>query len=139
MAPAGTTAVILVAETTVNELASTPLNITEVIPVKFLPVMVTVFPMRADPGLKELIDGLEYLIDKLELEEVVPNPLVTETVPEVAPAGTTAVILVDEATMKEAASRPLNFTAVAPLKFVPVSVMVAPGAALVGLSFVIVG
>jgi hypothetical protein len=59
VAPAGTTASILVAETTLNELASTPLNLTEVTPKKFLPAIVTVVPTLADPGLKELIDGLE--------------------------------------------------------------------------------
>lgn len=104
VAPLGTTAVILVAETTMNELASNPLNLTEVIPRKFLPVMVTVAPTLAEPGLKELMDGVAYVMDKLELEEVVPNPLVTETVPELAPAGTTAVILVAETTLNEAAS-----------------------------------
>jgi len=41
-APAPTTAVMLVALTTVNEAAATPPNVTEVAPVKFVPVMVTV-------------------------------------------------------------------------------------------------
>lgn len=58
VAPAGTTAVTVVELTTVNELASTPLNLTEVVPVKFLPVIVTVLPTDAVPGLKELMLGL---------------------------------------------------------------------------------
>ena len=40
--PAPTTAVILVALTTVNEVAAVPPKLTPVTPVKFVPVMVTV-------------------------------------------------------------------------------------------------
>ena len=42
--PAGTTAVICVALTTVNEAAAIPLNATPVVPDKFVPVIVTVVP-----------------------------------------------------------------------------------------------
>jgi hypothetical protein len=41
---AGATAVIEVDDTTVNEVALTPLNLTEDTPTKFVPVMVTVIP-----------------------------------------------------------------------------------------------
>lgn len=58
VAPAGTTAVIVVAETTVNEVASTPLNRTEVAPKKLRPVMVTVAPTLAVPGENELTVGV---------------------------------------------------------------------------------
>jgi hypothetical protein len=42
VAPAPTAAVILVALTTVNEVAAVPPKLTAVAPVKFVPVMVTV-------------------------------------------------------------------------------------------------
>src|SRR3954451_10914186 len=49
----------------------------------------------------------------------------TETSPVVAAAGTVVVICVSEATVK-VASTPLNRTAVAPVKLVPVIVTAAP-------------
>jgi hypothetical protein len=57
VAPEPTTAVMEVALTTVNELAATPPKLTPVAPVKFVPVKVTVCPVLADVGLKELIAG----------------------------------------------------------------------------------
>jgi hypothetical protein len=42
--PAGVTAVIVVEETTTYEAAFTPLNLTEDIPAKLVPVIVTVCP-----------------------------------------------------------------------------------------------
>ena len=51
---------------------------------------------------------------------------VTFTVPE--PAGTTAEIDVAETTLKEVAAVEPNFTAVAPVRFVPVTVTVVPPA-----------
>ena len=57
VAPAPTTAVILVALTTVNEVAAVPPKLTPVAPVKFVPVIVTVCPVPADVGLKDAIVG----------------------------------------------------------------------------------
>ena len=68
----------------------------------------------------------------------VPPGVVTLTFPE-APAASTAVMLVAETTLKEVAAVPPKLTAVAPVKFVPVKVTVAPLAALVGVNEVIVG
>ena len=57
----------------------------------------------------------------------VPAGVVTATGPVVAPAGTVAVIWVSEVTVNVAAVVPLNFTAVAPVKPLPVMVTEAPG------------
>ena len=62
----------------------------------------------------------------------------TEIGPVFAPFGTVAVIVVGEMTVKPA-FEVLNFTAVAPVKFVPVIVTVDRGAPLVGVKLVIVG
>ena len=68
----------------------------------------------------------------------VPPGVVTLTLP-VAPAPTIAVILVGEFTVNDCADTPPKLTAVAPVKFVPVIVIVAPDAPLVGVKDVIIG
>ena len=74
-----------------------------------------------------------------ELEEVpVPDGVLTEIVPVVAPEGTVAVICVELLTVKEVPV-PLNLSAVAPVKFVPVILTLVPTAPLVGEKDVIVG
>ncbi len=59
-------------------------------------------------------------------------------VPVVAPAGTVAVICVLLTTVNVAETLP-NFTESTPVKFVPVSVTLAPTMPLVGFRLVIVG
>jgi hypothetical protein len=56
----------------------------------------------------------------------------------VAPDGTVRLIDVADATVK-AAAVPLNFTSVAPVKFVPVIVTLAPAAPVAGVKLAIVG
>lgn len=56
-APAPTTAVMLVADTTVKDVAAVPPKLTEVAPVKLVPVTVTVAPVAAEVGAKEVIVG----------------------------------------------------------------------------------
>jgi hypothetical protein len=68
----------------------------------------------------------------------VPPGLVTLMLP-VVPAPTTAVIVVAEVTVKEAAAVPPKLTAVAPVKLVPVRVTVEPLIAEVGVKLVTVG
>jgi hypothetical protein len=68
----------------------------------------------------------------------VPPAVVTLMVPVVAPVGTVALICVAELTVNDAVV-PLNFTAVAPLKFAPVIVTLIPTAPLVGEKLVIDG
>lgn len=55
--PPAITAVMLVADTIVNEVAAVPPNLTAVAPVKFNPVMVTVVPADALEGVKLVIVG----------------------------------------------------------------------------------
>src|SRR5438105_2031825 len=75
---------------------------------------------------------------KLPALLAVPPAVVTLTGPVVAPAGTVAVIALAEFTVKFALV-PLNFTAVAPVKFVPLIVTLVPTDPLVGAKLVIVG
>ena len=55
--PPATTAVMLVASTTVNDVAAVPPKLTAVAPVKLVPVMVTVAPLTANVGVKEVMVG----------------------------------------------------------------------------------
>lgn len=90
-APDGTTAVICVAESTVNA-AGVPLNITDVAPLKPLPVIVTLAPAAPLTGVKRIPDGMETPTMKLVALVAVPADVVTTMAPVVAPLGTTAVI-----------------------------------------------
>mgnify|MGYP001362323969 CR=1 FL=1 len=69
----------------------------------------------------------------------VPAAVVTLIVPDVAPTGTVALTLVEEATVKVGAAVPLNATAVAPVKPVPLMVTKVPAPPEVGLRPVTVG
>jgi hypothetical protein len=134
--PTATTAVICVEETTVKLVAAVPPKLTAVTPVKFVPVSVTVAPAAALVGAKLVIFGGPMKVNPARLP--VPPGVVTATAP-LAPAATTAVICVDETTLKLVAAVPPKLTPVAPLKFVPIIVTVTACAALVGVKEVIVG
>jgi hypothetical protein len=67
-----------------------------------------------------------------------PDAVLTETLP-LPPDPTTAVMLLEDTTVKETAAIPPKLTELAPLKFVPVIVMVEPGTAVLGLTEVIAG
>jgi hypothetical protein len=90
VAPAGTTALIRVDDLTVK-LAVTPLNLTEVTPMKFDPVIFTVLPTKPLVGAKLVIVGGPTTV-KLVALVAVPPGAVTAIGPDVAPAGTVAVI-----------------------------------------------
>src|SRR5262245_4965379 len=134
LAPAGTVAVIRVAELTVNA-AGVPLNLTAVVPVKFTPLTTTLAPTTPLVGANPVIRGATA---KLVALVAVPPGVVTLMGPVVAFGGTVAVICVLPLTVK-AAARPLNFTAVAPVKARPEIVMAVPGAPAVGENVVIAG
>ena len=70
---------------------------------------------------------------KLTDDVVVPNGVVTLSLPVIDPAGTVAVIDVSDFTRKDAAFIPLNLTAVAPLKFAPVIVTTIPARPVMGV------
>jgi hypothetical protein len=124
--PLPTTAVIVVELTTVNDAAGKAPKWTAVTPVKFVPVIVTVVPLAALVGVKEVTVGI--LIKVKPARESVPSGAVTKTFPE-EPAPTTAVIVVEFTTLKDVAGTPPKLIAVAPVKLLPVIVTVAPLAA----------
>src|SRR5204863_526112 len=136
VAPAGTVAVIAVAELTVK-LALVPLNSTAEAPVKLVPLMITLVPTGPLPGVKLVIVGGLIAVNLLSLLAALPV-LVTLIGPLVAPAGTVAVIAVAELTVKLALV-PLNSTAEAPVKLVPLMVTLVPTGPLPGVKLVIVG
>jgi hypothetical protein len=115
--PEPTTAVILVALTTVNVVAAVPPKLTAVAPVKFVPVIVTVCPVPAEVGLNDAIVGGGKYVKPARVP--VPDAVVTETEPD-APAATVALMLVALTTVNVVAAIPPKLTAVAPVKFVPV-------------------
>ena len=138
--PDATTAVMLVAETTVNEFAAVPPKVTAVAPVKLVPVIVTVDPLPALVGINEVIVGAGITLKLVELVAVWP-PTVTVIAPVVAPEGTEVVMLV-LVLVVTVALVPLNITvlfAALALKFVPVIVTDVPTGPLVGLKLVMVG
>jgi hypothetical protein len=126
-----------VAELTVNVVALVPLNVTAVAPVKFVPVITTLVPTEPLAGEKLEIVGGETTMKAFALVAEAPG-VVTERGPVVAPAGTVAVIWVDESTVNVVALVPLNVTAVAPVKFIPVMTTLVPTGPLAGLNPVMV-
>ena len=123
--------------TSLKDVAAVPPKLTAVAPVKLVPVMVTVVPVAADVGVKELMVGAGTKV-KVPEEVAVPSGVTTEMVP-VDPAPTTAVISVDVVTENVEAAVPPKLTAVAPVKMVPVMVTVVPVPADVGVKEVMVG
>jgi hypothetical protein len=140
VAPVGTTAVSLVDETMSKLLAATPSNLTEVVPVKLVPSIVTVVPLGPLAGEKDVIVGDPVGVTvKLPELVAVPPGAVTLIFPVMAPDGTSAVIRVAESTVKLVALVVLNFTSVAPVKFVPVITTDVPTGPEIGTNEVIVG
>ena len=126
--PDPTMAVMLVADTTLNEAAAVPPKLTAVAPVKSVPVIVTVAPVPAVNVDDEIVGaGIKVNPDFV----AVPSGVVTDTLPD-APDATTAVILVAETIVNEVAAVPPKLTSVAPLKLIPLIAMVAFLAALAG-------
>jgi len=132
VAPVGTVAVTCVAESTIKMFALAPLKVTDVAPVRFVPVITT--PVPTDPlvGEKLAIVGAGTVTVKLVALLAVPPGVVSEITPVVAPAGTVAVTCVAEFTAKVTALVPLNLTDVAPVRFVPVITTLVPTEPLVG-------
>ena len=114
--PSPTSAVILVEEFILKLAAGVLPKCTEVTLVKLAPLMVTVSPLLAEVGLKEVMEG--DCIKVKPLFVAVPFEVVTLTEPE-APVPTIAEIREDEFTLKLWAGVPPKFTAVAPVKLLP--------------------
>src|SRR6267143_1312146 len=99
--------------------------------------MLTLVPTGPVVGVKlEIVGGLMTV--KLPVLLAVPPAVVTLIDPLEAPAGTVAVIVVAEFTVKLALV-PLNRTAVAPVKFVPLMLTLVPTGPLPGVKLEIVG
>ena len=88
-------------------------------------------------GLKEMISGGGVM--KVKPNRTARPPLVVKLTAPVSPLPTTAVIVVEERTWKEATGAPPSVMAEVPLRLVPVMVMVSPDLALVGVKEIIVG
>src|SRR6202007_233906 len=99
--------------------------------------MVTLVPAGPLAGVKLVTVGGLMTVKLLALVAVPPG-VVTLMVPVVAPDGTVAVIAVAEFTVKLALV-PLNRTAVAPVKLVPLMVTLVPAGPLAGVKLVTVG
>lgn len=110
LAPTGTTTVIEFSEFLVNELATVPPIVIEVMLVKFVPVIVTEEPVPAVAGLNEVIVGFGGNTVKSVADVAVPPGVSTVIRPVVAPAGTVALIDVADTTVNDVAVTPLNFT-----------------------------
>src|SRR6266508_2299309 len=138
-APTGTVTLIWVAEFTAK-LAPTPPNRTAVAPVKAVPVIVTAVPVLPLVGENEEILGAALVTVKFVALVAVPPDVVTVIRPVVAPDGTFVSIRVPWAfTVNDAAATPLNRTAVAPPKPLPLIRTEVPTGPLVGENEEIVG
>ena len=73
------------------KLALRPLNLTEVAPLRFVPVITTLAPAGPAGGRKPVIVGAGPTVKSLALAAVPPG-VVTAIGPVVAPEGTVAVI-----------------------------------------------
>ena len=136
----GTVAVIDVDELTVNTAAVVP-SFTDVVPVKFVPMIVTFVPWKPCVGVNPVIVGPGAFVVTVKFDELAPVPMLVVTAigPVVAPPGTLALMLVSELTVKFTACVPLNVTAVALVKPVPVIETFVPTGPLVGVNDVTVG
>jgi hypothetical protein len=137
VAPLGTVVEIWLSELTVY-FAVVPLKATLVVPVNPEPTIVT--PAFGAPlaGVKLLITGGPMTLKVVELVPV-PADVVTVMAPVVAVSGTTTVIWLFESTVNELAEVPLKPTAVAPVKFEPLTVTLVPVEPLVGMKELMTG
>lgn len=129
-APAGSVAVICPSLLTVKVISAAPI-LTLLTPVKPTPTIASVVPTEPLPGLRRTIFGAVIIV-KGAPEAAVPLGVTTLITPVAASAGTVAVICVPLLTVKAVAGVEPNFTAVAPVKLLPVSTTLASTAPLAG-------
>ena len=121
-------AVTDVSEITVTLVAAVKPNVTAVVPVKALPVIVTVVPTGPLPGKKDITTGTGgTTVNWLPLG-VLPPGVVTVMVspPNAVPAATIAVIDVSEFTVTLVAAVDPKLTADTPVRPLPMIVTVVP-------------
>jgi hypothetical protein len=123
--------------------AVVPLNFTVLVPwvaPKFAPVIVTVVPISPEAGFKLVMLGAGTVTVKLTPLLAAP-PTVTTTFPVVAPAGTSATMLV-ALQLVGVAVVPLNLTVLVPCvtpKFAPAIVTDVPMTPETGFKLVMLG
>ena len=114
-----------------------PFKVTEVAPVKLEPEIVTVAPTTALKGLTAETTGKVVMVNGVK-DTAVPPAVVTLITPDVAPAGTVAVMVLSSFTTNSALV-PLKVTDVAPVNAEPNIVVVPPTPPWSGVKKVIVG
>jgi hypothetical protein len=139
VAPAGTVAISWVG-LIFEKLADAPLKRTEVASEKLVPFTATIVPTGPEVGVNPVTVAAAGTVVtvKLPAEVPVPNPLVTDTGPEAAPAGTVAVSCVG-LTFVKFAEVPLNVTAVTSERLLPFTVTTMPTGPEVGVNPVTTG
>ena len=98
-------------------------------PVKFVPVMVIAVPAVSGPDGGDTLEmvGSATYVNALALVAVPPMVVTSTLCAPAVPVGVLAVMVVAEL-VKTVAAIPPTFTLVAPVKLVPVIVMVVPAA-----------
>jgi hypothetical protein len=139
VAPVGTLATICVAVFDVI-VAITPLNFTQVAPVRLVPLIVTEVPTGPLDGENEEIVGAADVVVTVKFVALVAVPLAVFTVigPVVAPVGTSVPICVAVFDVIVAIT-PLNLTQFAPVRLVPLIVTEVPTGPLDGENELMVG
>lgn len=118
VAPVGTVAEMTLELSTVK-VALTPLKVTLVAPVKFVPEIVMTFPADPPRVKKPVIVGAADVTVNGVVLVAVPLGEVTVTLPVVAPGGTVATIAALFTAVKLIAATPLNKTAVTGARSLP--------------------
>jgi len=106
------------------------------VPLKFVPVILITAPAPALVGAKEVIVGAGIKVKPFS--DAVPPGVVKLTAP-LEPLPTIATMDVEETTGKDVTGMPPRVMADVLMKFVPVILMIAPAAAVVGANAVMVG
>ena len=136
-APGGTVADTCVGESAVK-VATVPANVTEIAPVRLVPVIVIFCPMGPLSGVKPVIVGGGTTVKALALVAVPPG-VVMLIGPVGAPLGTVTVTCTAESTVKAVAVVVPKFTAVAPVRLEPDTVTCCPTGPASGVKLLIVG
>ena len=113
------------------------MNVTDVAPVKLVPLMVTLTPTAPLVGEMLVIVGSGPTVKSVALVAV-PETVVTLIAPVVAPDGTLVVICVSESAVKDA-EVPLKVTDEVLARFSPVIATLVPAGPPPGVKLVIVG
>jgi hypothetical protein len=134
--PLPTIAMMVVDDTTVNELTEVPPSVTTEVLLKLVPVIVMSAPAAAVVGANAVIVGAGMNVNPSS--EAVPPGVVKLTAPE-EPLPTIATIVDDDTTVNELTEVPPRVITEVLSKYEPVMVISDPVAAAVGLKLVMIG